>query len=345
VRIKFDADLAQKLGVNTGLALSNISWALRGFQLSRFQETGREIPLIIEYNGTELAGLNTLRELEVRTGASAVPLSSFAELGFGSGSRSIQRHNGQATVNLRARCDNPARAKELYETGVRALGALDLPRGVEIAEDDSISTRQSKEMLELALAGVLALVLVFLLMGILFESFLLPISVLFTIPFAVMGSMWTMYITGTAMDSVGWIGVIILLGVVANHGIVLIDRIHGLRRIHQSEAGVDRAQSVLEGCRQRVRPVLMTSLTAVVGLLPMALTEPPGEGIDYRALATCVAGGLALSTVFTLWIVPLAYTVLDDLAAALSRQMSTSLRRPERTAAVTVAVEEARATS
>jgi HAE1 family hydrophobic/amphiphilic exporter-1 len=121
-----------------------------------------------------------------------------------------------------------------------------------------------------------------------------------------------LFLTGTIMDSVGWIGILILVGVVVNNGIVLIDRIHRLRG-----EGVERRRAVLEGAGQRVRPILMTALTTIVGLLPMALGEASSEALDYRALATCVAGGLAISTLFTLWAVPVAYTLVDDLAQSL----------------------------
>jgi len=161
-------------------------------------------------------------------------------------------------------------------------------------------------------ALMFSIVLVFLLMSILFESLVKPFAVLFTIPFAMVGAYWTLYLTGTAMDSVGYIGLIILVGVVVNNGIVLIDRID---RLHA--AGLERREAVLEGGASRVRPILMTACTTVFGLFPMVLAEPPSQGIDYRALGTCVAGGLALSTFFTLWVVPLAYTIVLDLWEAL----------------------------
>lgn len=341
VRVVFDSDIAQRLGVTPTNALENISWALRGVQLPRFQEPSREIPLIIEYDEEEVAGLGTLRDLSVYTGESSVPLSSFSDLEFGRQSRSIQRRNGQVTFTIQAKVDNPTQQREVSNAGLRALGELDLPRGYSIGEEDSVGFRQQEEMRELGGAAILSIVLVFLLMGILFESFLLPISVVATIPYAVLGSYWALYLTGTAMDSIGWIGIIILIGVEVNHGIVLIDRIHALRT-----EGVERSAAVLEGCKNRVRPIFMTALTAVMGLYPMAVTEPAGDGIDYRALATCVAGGLIVSTIFTLWVVPLAYTLLDDLAAAFSSQMAWSLRRrkPAR-AATTPAAASSSATS
>ncbi|HTF89860.1 MAG TPA: efflux RND transporter permease subunit [Planctomycetota bacterium] len=316
VRVVFDSDLAHLMGVTPQNALQNVAWALRGWELPRFQEPGREVPLIIEYDEEQAAGLSTLRDLEIRGGKSAVPLSTFSSIEYARASRSIQRFDGKTSFEITARVDDPMRQRELSDLGLATLAGMDFPRGYSVGEDDLVSARQDSEMKEIYAALMLSVVLVFLLMGVLFESFLLPISVLFTIPFAIVGALWTMYVTHTAMDSVGWIGVIILVGVVVNNGIVLIDRIHQLRK-----EGMERTAAILEGSANRVRPVLITALTTVVGLLPMALTEPPGEGIDYRALATCVAGGMSISTIFTLWVVPLAYSLLDDLRIAFAARV------------------------
>jgi HAE1 family hydrophobic/amphiphilic exporter-1 len=325
VRLELDQDLAQKLGVDSQTALQNVSWALRGFQLAPYQEAGREVPLIIEYDGTETAGLSTLRQLEIRSGQSSVPLSSIATLGFEEGPRSIYRHNGQATLTLRAKVDNPADAQEVYKSGLRALGGLDLPRGYSVAREDSLLQRQEEEMATLMSALGLAGLLVFIVMAITFESLLLPFAIITTVPlYAGVGAYWTLYLTGTAMNSVGWIGIIILIGVAVRNGVVLIDRIQQIREEHP---GLDRTAAVIEAAHNRVRPILMTTLTAVLGLIPMALTEPPGESIDYRALATCIAGGLTVSAVLTLWVVPLVYTLLDDLSRSLLGQLRWSLRR------------------
>ena len=162
--------------------------------------------------------------------------------------------------------------------------------------------------------------LVFLVMGILFESVLLPFSVLFTIPFAIMGAIWSMWILRAPLDPMGMIGLIILAGVVVNNGIVLIDRIHRLTE----EMG--RRDAVLAGCAQRVRPIVMTALTTVMGLLPMAIQTPATGSMDYRAMGAIVIGGLLASTFFTLWVVPLAYTVLDDLAHHVRGAFAWALR-------------------
>jgi HAE1 family hydrophobic/amphiphilic exporter-1 len=323
VRVVMDSERANSLGVTANAAFQNIAWALRGWQLPRFQEEGRELPLIIEYDEEEVAGLSTLKDLQVFTGETVVPLASFADLQFEQGSRTIRRRNGQVNFTIQGRVDSPLQQKPVSDAGYELLKReLELPRGYAIGEEGLVSTRQEEEMTELLAALVLSIVLVFLLMGILFESFLLPFSVLFTIPFAIMGAYWTLFLSGTTMDSVGWIGMIVLVGVVVNNGIVLMDRIHGLRR----SEGLSRREAVIQGAGSRVRPIVMTALTTVIGLLPMAISEPSGDSFDYRALATCVAGGLAISTFFTLWVVPLAYTVFDDLANAIWTRFVWSVR-------------------
>ena len=323
IEVAVDRDLAQELGVNTSGVRDSISAALGGFPLPRFQEEGRQVPLRIEFDGAEAAGLPTLADLDVFGAQGGVPLSSVGRVSFAKGSRSILRVNGQTSFTLEAKVEDPLRILEVTEAGNRALQELDLPRGYTIDTENSVVSRSQEEMGELLKALALGVFLIFLLMGILFESVMLPFSVLFTIPFAVLGSMWAMLLTGRPMDSVGWIGMIILAGVVVNNGIVLIDRIHVLT------AEMPRFEAVLTGSRQRVRPVLMTALTTVVGLVPMMFAEPPSQGIDYRGLATIVAGGLTASTIFTLWIVPLAYTQIDDATRLLRERMRWWLRRRE----------------
>jgi HAE1 family hydrophobic/amphiphilic exporter-1 len=212
---------------------------------------------------------------------------------------------------------------ETTERAYMALAAMELPRGYAWSQNDSALRRQQEEFGELFKALILSVVLIFLLMGVLFESVLLPFSVLFTLPYALAGSAWTLYLTGRPFDSMGYIGGIILAGVVVNNGIVLIDRIHTMRAVEP-----DRKRAVVLGCSQRVRPVLMTALTTVVGLLPMIVAEPPPNGVDYRTLATILAGGLMVSTVFTLWVVPLAYTLIDDAAHFALARVRWWLRPP-----------------
>ncbi len=326
IDVRVDRDLASDLGVDSEAIQQTIAWTLRGFPLPSFQEKGRQVPLLIEYDEEQTAGLSTLRDLSVFGKDGMVPLSSVAQLGFSKGSRSIMRRNGQTSLTLTAKVDDPTQIVPVTERGYRALAELEMPRGYGFDRSDSARSRQQEEFGELLWALLLAVTLVFLLMGVLFESLLLPFSVLFTIPFALLGAIWTLFLRSTPLDVMGLMGMILLAGVVVNNGIVLVDRVHGLRR-----EGMQRAEAVALGCAQRVRPILMTAMTTVCGLVPMILAEPTGgDGIDYRALAAIVAGGLASSTFFTLWVVPLAYCVLDDLAARVRAELGWWLGRLSR---------------
>lgn len=321
IEVAVDRDLAQELGVSSSSVEQTISYVLGGFPLPRYQEQGRELPLRIEFDEDEVAGLPTLSDLSVFGEQGAVPLSSIGSLSFSKGARSIYRQNGKTSFTLEAKVADPLQILAVTAAGQRALQELDLPRGYSIDTENSLVRQQEEEASELLHALFLGVFLIFLLMGVLFESVMLPFSVLFTIPFAILGSYWTLFVLGMPLDSMGLIGMIILAGVVVNNGIVLIDRIHVLRATLP-----DRMQAVLLGSHQRVRPVLMTALTTVVGLLPMIVAAPPRDGFDYRSLAAIVAGGLSASTFFTLWVVPLAYTLIDDLASLVRARVRWWLR-------------------
>ncbi len=308
VRLILDREAAFTYGATSQTTLQNVSWALRGAQLARYQEEDREVPLIIEYDQEKLAGLDTLRNLNVWTGEGAVALASYGKLDFQPGSREIWRSNGQTTYSINARLSNANSKVQVQQAGYDALEGLDMPKGYSLGRDVGAFAVQQEQTGQMMKAAVLSILLVTLVMAVLFESVILPAAVMTTVPFAIVGALWTLFFFNPTMDSMGWIGFILLIGVVVNNGIVLLDKIH---RLHV-EDGLSRHEAVLEGARARVRPILMTAMTTVFGLLPIAISPYDGKGLDYRVLATSVAGGLAFSTFFTLWVVPLAYTLLED---------------------------------
>jgi len=158
---------------------------------------------------------------------------------------------------------------------------------------------------------------------VLFESFLLPLSIITTIPMALFGVYWTLYLTRTPLDVMGGVGLIVLIGVVVNNGIVLIDLVTRLR-----STGMPRAQALIEAGTRRMRPILMTALTTIFGLLPMATGASTFIGIPYAPMGRVVAGGLIAGTVLTLFFVPYLYSILDDMRASAVRWMAYILGRP-----------------
>ncbi|MDF1837489.1 MAG: efflux RND transporter permease subunit [Planctomycetota bacterium] len=317
VRLILDREAAFEFGTTSQSTLENVSWALRGAQLARYQEEGREIPLLIEYDQEKIAGLDTLRNLNVWNGEGAVALASYGKLDFQPGSREIWRSNGQTTFSINARLTDANSKVQIQQAGYDALEGLNMPKGYSLGRDVSAFAERNEQNNQMLIAAIMSMLLVTLVMAVLFESVILPAAVMTTVPFAVVGALWSLYFFNPTFDSMGWIGFILLVGVVVNNGIVLLDKIH---RLH-TEDGLNRHDAVLEGARARVRPILMTAMTTVFGLLPITLSAYDGKGLDYRVLATLVAGGLAFSTFFTLWVVPLAYTLLEDFRMFLVRTL------------------------
>jgi hydrophobic/amphiphilic exporter-1 (mainly G- bacteria), HAE1 family len=168
-------------------------------------------------------------------------------------------------------------------------------------------------------------VFVFLLMGVLFESFVLPLAVIVAVPFALLGVSWMLHITDTSMDMMARIGMVILVGVVVNNAIVLVDMTNRLRA-----GGMSRLDALMQAGRHRFRPILMTTFTTVCGLIPMAVGNAKVIGMAYAPLGRTMIGGLFAATVLTLVVVPLFYTFLDDLREHTARVWQSALQRRAR---------------
>jgi HAE1 family hydrophobic/amphiphilic exporter-1 len=150
-------------------------------------------------------------------------------------------------------------------------------------------------------------------MGILFESFWLPWSILFTIPLAGLGVIWIHLMLGLDIDFLGAVGIVILVGVVVNNGIVLVDYINRLRL-----QGVERGQALLLATERRFRPIMMTAITTVGGMVPLAINGRMDSGISYTSFALTLIGGMTTATLLTLLVVPVFYTLVDDFRVWLS---------------------------
>ena len=203
--------------------------------------------------------------------------------------------------------------------------------------------RDSFSSLQLTL--VLAVFLVYLVMASQFESLIHPFVILLTIPLAVIGAVWALWLTGTTVNVVAYIGLIMLAGIVVNHSIVLIDAVNQAR-----ERGLDKVDAIVDAGRARLRPILITKLTTILGLVPMAIGI--GEGAELRApMAITVIGGVTLTTFLTLLVIPVVYSVMDRKAYAAGNRRgarvdaeadmlhtSTALRRPVTTVMIFIAL-------
>ena len=158
-------------------------------------------------------------------------------------------------------------------------------------------------------------------MGFLFESFILPLSIICTIPLGAIGVSWVHYLTGKDMDFLGMVGAILLIGVVVNNGIVLIDYVIRLRA-----EGMERAAALVTASARRFRPIAMTALTTIIGMIPLTLAPPTRLGISYKSFGLTLIGGMTTATVLTLLVVPIFYTFFDDARIAFARVLKRTFK-------------------
>jgi HAE1 family hydrophobic/amphiphilic exporter-1 len=160
---------------------------------------------------------------------------------------------------------------------------------------------------------LIALVMILVVMAAIFESLVFPIAILSSILFSFLGVYWLFFFTGTEFSIMAMIGMLVLMGVVVNNGIVMVEHINALRR-----SGMPRTEALIVGSKERLRPILMTMATTILGMLPLCLghTQLGGQnGPPYFPMARAVAGGLAFSTVVSLLFLPSIYAILDDAVA------------------------------
>jgi HAE1 family hydrophobic/amphiphilic exporter-1 len=257
-----------------------------------------------------------LDNVSIRTpDGQAVPLASLVSTTRGRGPTEIRRINGQRVTYISATLTSDAVLGEVVERARADLSEMSLPEGFSIAFGGEYREQQKAQQ-DFLIAIIMALVLIYMVMAGQFERFLDPLVVMFSVPLALLGVLPTLVLTGTTLNIHSVMGLIMLIGIVVNNAIVLVDYINLMRR----ERGLDLLDAVAEAGRLRLRPILMTTLTTVLGLVPLALGIGAGAEIQ-AALARVVIGGLTASTLVTLVLIPVAYVSTDLAARALRERL------------------------
>ena len=322
VQVRIDREAVSKYGISSHQVGRSLFYQLGGINLPRYRSGAQEIEARLYLNEADRQTLAQLGSFTfLAKSGETVPLSAFATLRVDRSARGLSRENGKLRDRMRL-FTTEEDLEGLYEEIDRAMEGFEMPRGYSWDKGERYS-KFIESQNTLVFAAALAVTCVFLLMGVLFESVLLPFVVVLSIPSAFLGVYWTLYLTDTAMDIMAQIGLIMLIGVVVNNAIVLVDRVNRLRA-----GGLDRDRALLEAAENRFRPILMTSFTTIFGLLPMAVGGSTMIGIPYAPLGRAMMGGLFTSACFTLFVVPLFYTYVDDLRIALRRITSAVSSRP-----------------
>ncbi|MFW6175590.1 MAG: efflux RND transporter permease subunit, partial [Acidobacteriota bacterium] len=300
--LTIDRERAQRLGVSPEVLAAVVGYALRGETLPRFQRDGREVPVRVRFREEDRRGLSQLRTFAVPTaGGGLVPLGSLTRVEETEAPRSIQRRDRRIsrTVTLELEEGREEAARERLQA---LAGGVDLPEGISFRAG-ARPPGMDEDVLGLLFAALLSVVFIYLLMGFLFESFILPLSILGTIPLAAVGVAWIHWAASKSLDVLGVVGGVLLIGVVVNNGIVLVDSVNRLRG-----EGIGRREAILLASERRFRPIMMTALTTICGMIPLTLGGASSLGLSYTSFGLTLIGGMASATFLTLLVVPIFYT-------------------------------------
>jgi len=313
-RILVDPERARALGTTPRAVADSVGFAFRGQRLATLRKASGEVEILVGLPEQARPGLGSLLDLPVaRAGETTVRLGALARIETARTPNRIERQDRKTTTWLSVQFRDDVTTETGRARVEARLRGMELPAGY--SWDWGEWGERREESLGLMLRGVLlSLLLVVVLMMALFESFSQPFAIVVTLPLAFVGAFWALWLGGFVLDPVAFVGIIVLVGIVVNNGIVLVDHVNALRR-----EGMDRTAALLEGCGDRFRPVLMTASTTIFGLLPLALSNYTVAGAYMDSLAVTVAGGLLSSTLFTLLGLPVWYTTVEDMGSLLLR--------------------------
>jgi HAE1 family hydrophobic/amphiphilic exporter-1 len=304
IQIIFDQERAAALGLAVRDIADRIVTNVRGEVATRYTWHDKKIDVLVRSVDTRHSSIEEIRTLIVNPSAERpVTLEAVADIRVARGPAEIRRVAQERVALISA---NVAFG-DLGAAAAEAQAIIDrtaMPSGI-----TAMVAGQNEEMEDsfrsMKFALLLAVFLVYLVMASQFESLIHPLVILFTIPLSLVGAVLALFITGTTVNVVAFIGVIMLAGIVVNNAIVLVDLINQLR-----SQGKEKTDAIMEAARERLRPILMTTLTTALGLLPMAIGF--GEGSEMRTpMAITVIGGLLVSTLLTLVVIPVVYSLLD----------------------------------
>ena len=313
VRVTIDRDRAAAAGLTAAEVAQLVSIAMRGENLREFRGETGEVDVRIAFRDNDRQSIEQLADLPLFTrDGRRIPLGSIASLTVGRAPDTIQRQDRQTAVILSANLEEDFGLEDVKPTVESLMSQIDLPPGYSWKFGRGFE-REDETQAMMMTNILLGVACIFLVMAALFESLLLPFSIILgSILFSVFGVLLFFAVTGTTFSFMAMIGIMILIGVVVNNGIVLVDHINNLRI-----EGISSLDAIVTSGRDRLRPILMTVATTIVGLTPLAVgtTQIGGDGPPYYPMARAIIGGLAFSTLVSLLVVPALYVYFDNLAA------------------------------
>ncbi len=305
---------AASYGLTTAQIANTIRSVASGVTATRYKYEGNEIDVVVRGDDSVTESLTNLEQIGIPTMVGGtIPLNEIASIHVERGPIQIIREGQQRIVTVSGQISGRD-LRGIADDIDKSLKAYNMPQGYSY-EFGGQNEELNDAIYDLFLALLLAIVLIYMVMAAQFESLVHPFTIILSVPLAFSGGLFGLFITRRTINVPSMIGVIILAGIVVNNGIVLVDYINYLRK-----SGMDRDEAVVRAGPVRLRPILMTTLTTILGLVPLAIGI--GEGAEVQApMATVVISGLILSTLLTLVVIPVVYTIIDDFSYKLKARL------------------------
>jgi len=306
LRVQIDRDKAGVLGIDVANVSNTINTCMNGTVASLFTDptTGNQYNILVRLNEDYRSKIDDLKKLVITTsGGQQILLGNIAKIEKANSPVQIDRKYQQRLVEVTANVserDLGSVSNDIQDK----IDRMNIPVGFEVKQTGNVE-QQQKTNRELLLAFSLALLLVYVVMASQFQSFIDPFIIMFTIPLGIAGVFWILFLTQTTLSVTSAQGIIVMVGIVVSNGILLVDYTNKLRA-----SGIELHKAVLRGGRTRLKPILMTSLATVLGLIPMAIGF--GGESTQAPLALAVIGGLTFSTALTLFFIPILYTIFEE---------------------------------
>ncbi len=340
VVVRPDRERVLASGLSSQAVGQSVSSALSSRAVTYFEVGDREIDVVVQHREEDRRTLDQLKKLPLAFGDSKLTIGAVADFETSPGARSIERIDRQSTLTVTADVASGTPSFVAQKMAQQAVESLGLPAGYEVVEGEDWM-RGEQDAGEALFLLAFALVLIYMVMASLFESFAQPFTIMFSVPFAFIGVGLIMTFAGQARSSSSDMGLIILAGIVVNNAIVLVDHINRLRK-----QGLPRDEAIVLGGRHRLRPILMTAMTTVLGLSPMVagyflpsvFGAPDGRAAFWAPIGLVILGGLISSTFLTVMIIPTVYSLIDDLSTFVRRIASTVVHGPTQAVPVPVPV-------
>lgn len=312
VAVKINRENASRFGLSATAIGGLVRGELTGSTATTLRMNGEEYDVTVAGDEDVATSLDALRSMQIPTmTGGTVPLSMVADVYTELSPQSIARKNQKETVTITGESES-GDSNAIKAAVDDIVAKYELPDGVEVGEGDTAASQIAETTGTLMLALAVAIVLVYFILATQFNSFSLPIAIMLILPIGLLGSMIMLWPTGNHVSMVALLGVIILAGTVVNSSIVLIDY-----TLQRRQRGEDKNTAILNACPRRVRPVLMTAMTTILGLVPMVCSS--GEGSEMmKPMGVVMMTGMVISTIATLFITPVYYSLTDSVAARLS---------------------------